>query len=106
MVYNMKKIIPTDIIPFAGAIALFLGAFNLSYGYYIFLRVFVFLISLYGVWTYFKASKMMIAIYIISLIIFNPFWKVSFEKGTWRIVDVLFGLIFLYLSYAPKGYRD
>lgn len=102
----MKRNTPTDIIPFAGAIVLFIGTFNMPYEYYGFLHAFVCLIALYGIKTYFNISKIIVAVYIISLIVFNPFWMVSFSKGTWRIVDVLFGFIFLYLSWVPEGYRD
>jgi uncharacterized membrane protein YkvI len=95
-----------DVTTLAGAIALFLAAFNLPYGYYNFLRVFISLISVYGIFTRYKDSKLMTVIYFITLAIFNPIWKVVFDKGTWKVVDVLFGLVFLYLSYAPKNYRD
>lgn len=102
----MEKVKPTNIIIFVGAISLFVGVFNMQYGYYGFLRGIISLISIYGIFIKYKTSKIMALIFFISLLLFNPILPIHLDKATWRIVDFIFGLIFIYLSYAPVGYRD
>lgn len=102
----MEKVKPTNNIIFIGAISLLVGVLKLPYDYYIFLRGLISLISIYGIFINYKTSKIMALIFFISLLLFNPILPIHLDKATWRIIDFIFGLMFLYLSYAPVGYRD
>lgn len=102
----MEKAKPTNNIIFIGAISLFVGVFNMPYGYYGFLRGIISLISIYGIFIRYKTSKIMSLIFFISLLLFNPILPFHLDKATWKVVDFIFSLIFLYLSYAPVGYKD
>lgn len=102
----MEKAKPTNNIIFIGAVSLFVGVFNMPYGYYGFLRGIISLISIYGIYINYKISKIMVAIFLISLVLFNPILPIHLDKATWRVIDFIFSLIFLYLSYAPVGYKD
>lgn len=97
----MEKAKPTNTIIFIGAISLFVGIFNLPYGYYGFLRGIITLISIYGIFTKYKTSKITVVIFLISLILFNPILPIHLDKATWKVIDFLFSIIFLYLSYKP-----
>lgn len=101
----MEKVKPTNIIIFIGAISLFVGIFNLPYGYYGFLRGIISMISVYGIFTKYKTSKIMVVMLLISLLFFNPILPIHLNKATWRIIDLIFSLIFLYISYTPIGYK-
>lgn len=102
----MEKFKPTNIIVIVGAASLFLGALNMPYGYYSYLKGIISLISIYGMIKSYKASFFMFIIFAIALLIFNPLFKYNINRGTWKILDLVFGAIFLYLSYAPKDYKD
>ena len=98
-----KKLIPQDIIIFVGSIVLFAGVFNLPYTYYNFLRVLISLISIYAIISKYKTSKIMLLFFMVSLSLFNPILKFSVEKNIWKIIDFIFGIVFMYASYYQKN---
>lgn len=98
-----KKFIPQDIIIFVGSIVLFAGVFDLPYTYYNFLRVLISMISIYAIISKYKTSKIMLLFFMVSLSLFNPIWKFSVEKNIWKIIDFIFGIVFMYASYYQNN---
>lgn len=102
----MRRFFPTEIIPFIGAVFMIIGALRLPYAYYNFLRGLITIISFYGIIAHLKSSKMMMLIYIIVLVMFNPVFEIHLSKTIWHLIDIVFGFMLLYLSYEPDGYKD
>lgn len=98
----MKKLFP--IFPPLGAvIILFIGLFaTVPHNYYLFLRWYIFLYSIY----LFSKTKYLdsflarpVGIFFCAAvaIIFNPVWPFAFSKMTWRKIDLALLLIFGFL---------
>jgi len=77
------------------AICLIVPFFDPPYGFYQFLRIGVTI----GLASFIykpdnhKYSKLLMVIYLIGLILFQPFEKIIFEKDIWLIINVVFSLI-------------
>lgn len=89
----------------------FVGAADLAYGYYTFLRIFS-LISL-GLLIILFAQEVDTFLnpvtYVagVLLILFNPFAPISFSKDTWSLIDILSGIAMLCLAgYICKIQAD
>lgn len=94
-----KTIIPLNIITLLGAVLLFVGILELSSNYYFLLRVFISVISIYGVMKSIQISKFMTAIYFITLAIFSPLWKIGLNEDIWIYVHAILGFLFLFISF-------
>lgn len=84
------------------AAILFLGAFNMPYGYYKFVRISTFIFS--GLFAYlsFKIkNELWIVLFGIILILFNPVYPMHFTKNIWAIIDLAAAAVFLIsIKYA------
>jgi hypothetical protein len=78
------------------AILLFIGVFKLPYGYYTFLRLVVFISSLYLGYKYYKGKIELWAwIFLLIGITFNPIIPIYLSKTMWVYIDLLVGCVFL-----------
>lgn len=78
------------------AVSLFIAIIDLPYGYYIFLRVFIMVSSVYLFLIKRQTKDILTVISIIIIVLFNPFVHVFFTKGIWRFIDAFAGMFFLY----------
>lgn len=89
----MKK----NLIFLIAGIALFIAMTRLPYGYYQLLRFFICGVSLYSVSLNYEEKNMKwLWIFGSIAILFNPFFKIHFEKELWRIIDLITGLLFCF----------
>lgn len=78
---------------FIPAALLFLGVFSLPYGYYMLLRVIVFVSALYLIsqnkneWLY---------IFLGIAILFNPILPIYLSKTIWIPIDIAVGILYLF----------
>jgi len=78
---------------------LFIGIFNMPYGYYRLLRIIVTISSLIFCFQFFEENKMkMVYLFGFIAILFNPLIPIFFNKEIWIVIDILVGLLFLYLK--------
>jgi len=76
-------------------IALFIAILTLPYGYYQFLRFFICGVGVYGAYlSYQKKNIAWVWILGIIALVFNPILKFYFVKETWKIIDLIAGLLF------------
>jgi hypothetical protein len=75
---------------------LFIGAFKLPYGYYMFLRIVAFLVFAFAAYVAYKRqAKILPWIFGLLAILFNPIAIIHLSKGLWSVVDVVAG-VFLF----------
>jgi len=84
--------------------------FNFPYGFYTILRVVIFGYFLYCANLIFKKSKISFGFIVSCLfaIAYNPFIKISFEKGVWHFINLItiFVIIFFAKSEFIKFYNN
>lgn len=76
------------------AICLLIAVFNPPYGFYQFLRISITIGLVYFIYSpsNHKYYKLLTIIYLIGVILFQPFEKINFEKNVWLIIDMFFAL--------------
>ena len=77
-------------------ITLFLALGNLPYAYYQLLRFFICGVGAYGVYLAYqkKMTGWVWALGIVALL-FNPFIKFYLGRDTWRLIDLVGGIVFV-----------
>jgi len=82
----------------AGAMLL-IGIADLPYGYYTFLRIVVFVVSLYSVYQIKDSEKnVWILLYVGLAILFNPIIPIHlYDKEIWMVIDGLAG-VFMFVG--------
>lgn len=68
---------------------------ELPYGYYTFLRLIVFIVSIICVFEYFEKRNIFVIIFSIVAILFNPLIPVHLDKETWMPIDIITSVIFV-----------
>lgn len=68
---------------------------ELPYGYYIFLRIIVFIVSAICVIEYFEKRNFFVYIFSMIAILFNPIIPIHLDKETWIPIDIITSLIFI-----------
>jgi len=82
---------------------LFLGILELPYGYYIFLRIVICIISCITAYlSYESEKKSLIWIFGIIAILFNPIVPIYLDKDVWVIIDFIVGIIFIISIFITK----
>lgn len=94
----MKDINTYSLLSLTATLLLFLAVFPMGYGYYQFLRVVIFSISI--VFLFIKNSKFesVRVVFILISVLFNPVFIVNLMRDIWTILDVIAGLFFLRLT--------
>lgn len=77
------------------AALLLLAIADLPYGYYTFLRVTVFVVSIFCVFEYYEKKDIFVIIFSLVAILFNPIFPVHLDKATWTPIDIITSLIFI-----------
>ena len=79
-------------------ITLAIGIFLMPYGYYNFLRVVIFLCSLFLAYKLYKLKDYgFAAFFCFFVILYNPFFPVYlYEKSLWMIINLITALAFYY----------
>jgi len=81
---------------------LFLAIFQLPYGYYQFLRLFVTIVSGISAFAAYKNNNQELAIiFALVLILFNPLIPIYLSKGIWIPIDIIIGIF-----YGINGYNE
>lgn len=86
-----------QLLRIALALCLIIPVFDPPYGFYQFLRISMTGGLAYLVYKYdnHKFSKIFMALYIVGIILFQPFEKIIFQKNIWFVIDTIFILILL-----------
>lgn len=103
-------------ICYLSAILLFIAIFSMPYGFYKFLKVEVFVASIYALIFLYINSNLLISeqsqfdrliwpsvVFFIILLIFNPFFSIPLGKALWAIVDIASALYFLLIGFTQRG---
>lgn len=86
----------TKIVKILIAVLLTLCLFDMPYWYYQLVRIFGTIGLAYLAWSEYKAKiKFTPIIFGTGAIIFNPIIKISFDRDTWNIVDIIFAIIII-----------
>lgn len=90
------------------AAMLFIALLPLPYGYYGLLRITITLCTTLTAYYTFKKrgySCPTAALAIIALL-FNPIIEIHLSKGTWQVIDIMTGTVFLYLTYQSYRHQE
>lgn len=84
------------IIRLIASLLLFIALCDHPYSYYRFLRLFTFIVCIYGLYNAIVImNKTFSWLFGIIVFIFNPIFPLYFNKGLWHIIDIISGLILL-----------
>lgn len=87
---------PSIVVRIVAGISLLIAMADWPYGFYQFNRVLVFASAIYLVWYLFSTNRIGWAIAIgLGGLIFNPIAPLTLDQSTWRIFDLIFGIIFI-----------
>lgn len=87
------------------ALCCFIGIIDLPIGYYTFLRILVFLMSLLIIVNEFRSRRFWVITFILILILFNPIFPIYlYLKSIWIVIDIIVGILLLiyFLTLTPK----
>lgn len=85
------------------AILLILCLANMPYGYYQFVRIAGLVGFLFLAYIAKQTNKSIELILFIGLaILFQPFYKISFDREVWNIIDLSVGILLLVSVFKPK----
>lgn len=87
------------------ALCCFIGIIDLPIGYYTFLRILVFLMSLIIIVNEFRSRGFWVITFILILILFNPIFPIYlYLKPIWIVIDIIVGILLLiyFLTLTPK----
>jgi hypothetical protein len=94
----MEKIVKIGL-----AVLLFICLLDMPYGYYQFVRVAATSVFvLFAIQSYNLKSNAMILIYVILVILFQPFEKIALGREVWNILDVIVGVGLLLTALHKK----
>ena len=86
-------------------LALFACLLPMPYGYFMLIRfaaMIIFALMAYG---YYKRKKDGIAIFFGAMaILFQPIFKISLDRFTWNVIDVVMAIFLFVLWLKEKGY--
>lgn len=99
------------IMPIVLSVLYFIGAGDIEYGYYTFLRIVSLIFISILIFAYLSWSNVQLCYCTVTfgilLILFNPIIPISFEKETWVVFDIISGILMLSCSavtfYAFTG---
>ncbi len=85
------------------SISLFIALGDLPYAYYQLLRLFICGVGAYGAYLAYQQNKTGWA-WILGIIalLFNPFVKFYFGRETWKIVDLIGGVLLLFYFFKKN----
>lgn len=85
---------------------LFLGVFNLPYGYYQFLRVLVTFSTIYIIlYLWNIQEKNYLIIYVFIFLLFNPFLPVNLNKFIWILIDIIVCVFYIVTAFKLKNIK-
>jgi hypothetical protein len=89
-----------DRIPFllTPGIMMILAPLPFPYGYYILLRLVVSMCSGILAFAYYKNSNRLYILFGLTVLLFNPLFKVYLDKALWAIIDLAIGGIYVGLG--------
>ena len=85
----------TAVLLFTIAAILFICRFDMPYGYYEFVRVSVFVLSVILTVSYYNRIPVFSLILLLNGILFNPIFKISFDRKQWQEIDTFISYGFL-----------
>jgi len=97
----------SNVLKFAAVILLLYATSRHQYGYYIFLRWYIFIAFIYLSYSANKEKiKVWFVIFSIIALLFNPIIPVYLNKEIWSVIDILCAItIFISIFYLPPN-RD
>lgn len=97
------------LIPIILIVLFLISICDLEYGFYTFLRICVFVMSLLLAFCIymFDGSTMMIAINVIIAILWNPILPIYLDKDTWVALDIIASILECVIGfYSYKLWKD
>ena len=88
------------------SLLLFVAAFPLPYGFYIFTKIIVFGFCITSAYQNFNISYNQPAwswFFLFVAVLFNPFIAMPMGKELWIIIDITLSMLFLLLAYKTKN---
>jgi hypothetical protein len=86
------------------AVLLFLCLAPMPYGYFQFVRLSgALLFAYFALIANKEGSEGLKILYIALAILFQPFFKISFEREVWNLIDVVVGVFLLYSAYRGSS---
>jgi len=80
---------------------------KLPHGYYFFLRVVITVIAGINAYFVFKEdNKVLFIVFLVIVILFNPFIPIHFNKSTWILIDLITGFFFGVIAFLPRNNED
>lgn len=94
----------SNVLKVIALLLLFYASSRHQYGYYIFLRWYVFITSIYFAYQSNEdKNKVWFILFIVISLLFNPVLPVYMEKEIWTILDVISGIaIFISIFFQDK----
>lgn len=86
---------------------LVLAIFPWSYGYYVFLRWVVFLVSGFLVYLAHNLKKTIwVVMFTLIAILFNPIVRISLDRETWQVIDLVTASIFIFSFFQVRNAKS
>ena len=86
--------------------ALLYATYDLEYGYYQFLRIFITIAAVISGYAAYRNGGYVVSVIAgIIAIVFNPIAPVTLEKETWIVIDALAALYFLVFAITLWTYK-
>ena|SRR5690606_2756754 len=103
MISTTKILSKKNLTKFSLIVALLLCLFDMPYWYYQLLRIFGTIGFVYLAYIYYK-SKIRITpqLFVACAIVINPILKISFDRDTWHIVDLILAIIVIATVFFEK----
>ena len=83
-------------VTIAAIVLLLLAILPWPYGYYIFLRWVIFLVSGFLVYlTHILKKTFWVALFTLIVILFNPIVRIPLDREIWQVIDLIVAILFL-----------
>lgn len=85
------------------AAALLLCLLPMPYGYFILVRLAVSVIGLCWVNKFYSVQKIPLAVIAFGIVVlFQPFWRLSLDRSTWNIIDIVLAAVVIFAILNKK----
>ena len=103
LIMKERKLSTLDKSSLMLAVALLLCLLSLPYGFYTIIRLATAIIAGCWVYKFFSIEKTTYAIIACSIVLlFQPFFKITLDRFTWNMVDILVSLLIMFLVLKKK----
>ena len=92
-----------NLVAIVTTVLLILACFSLPYGYYRFLRVFVTVVSIWGIFVAINVENAVwLLVFLAAAVLFNPLFPIYLTKSVWRFFNIAAAIIFTLSIFTLK----